>query len=769
MTYSKEKHDFGILRTSGSSVGFMVNRTSDNLIAQSAYVVDDEPYLVEQISTTGASYSSLNPIKEIALVEDDFSGGGGLEFQDNSRVHMYHESFGIDLRIKGSVIPGQAATTYVTSQVTAPSTTLALVDGGLENWDDATHLTSWTEDAAHTDIEATIIEEGTYSAKIADTDDTGRTITQTIGTFHNDWRGKYVGASARCKLSHATNIDAKITINGTTSISTNTTDWQTISVVHKVGSAATEIVLSIEALAGIGQSENIYVDDVKFFSASRGITKNFTRYNNKLYYSNGSYLFCSDSTSVPIEALPSVISSLAVFGDYLFIGFEDATCPYAYCDTDNVITFSTLTDCYARYFEAIGETLWKAVLPNQISSNTSGINGGAAWAAATYVDSTTTNITGLLAFNGALNIFKEDREYYLDSTGAIQIWEDVTTTIQSSTGGSINYLWEGRTYAVYGGNNLLENDSGNFSWVSPIKFFANSPNFCGTINGITGDSQYLYISVNYLSHTTILAGRYETNENGTQWIWHPFAYLGGDYYELSCQNIVDERIWLGFLNGIYYLDNDITVTGFPDKTFTASGYFTTPWYHLNFKGDNKAFLKLTLNMESTATSRYFIAYYKKWGDSDWTTIGNFQTSPSTTAYIPAIVGTGVKCISTHIKFKIEFFHTPGIAVVIAKLHSLDLRAVLYPHTRTIHKIVLRVGDNILDKQGVYLQENAATLDTVIEEARAQQYPFTFYDIWGNTKTGKLLPATPFKQLVSTESQRGFDTLYYLTLEEITIS
>jgi hypothetical protein len=265
----------------------------------------------------------------------------------------------------------------------------------------------------------------------------------------------------------------------------------------------------------------------------------------------------------------------------------------------------------------------------------------------------------------------------------------------------------------------------------------------------------------------ILAGRDETNNNGTQWLWHPFSYLTlGTCTALFCSNVTDERIWIGGLNSVSYIDNDITTTGLPGKTFTTSGYFTTPWYHLDFIGDNKAFIKLTLNMESTTANLFFTVYYKKWNDSAWTSIGDFKTSPSTTKYIPVDSGAN-NPVSTHIKFKIVA--TSNAATTIFKLHSLDLRAVLYPTRRKIHKIVCRAGDMVLDKLGSYLDTPTADIDAAIEEAMNKTYPFTFYDIWGNTKTGKLLPSTPFKKPAPRENYRSFDTLYYLNIEEITIS
>jgi len=774
MPYNKEKHDFGILRTSGIKVGLMTQRGKDNVFNPESYVVDDEPYLVEQITTSGAGYSSLNPIKEIALIEDDFSGGAGLEFQDGSRVHMYHESFGMDCRFKGSMLPGQTVTAVNTNAYVAVPT---IVSAGFETWSDANTPTGWVYAESYVGNtvtrEDTIKEEGSYSAKlfVKQTGTYYSTLTQTISTNVAGCRNCLWTVTARVKDS-ATAMESTITLSDgtnsvTSAVSAASTDWQTLTASMIIVEGATALAIQCKSLNTSAASDyETYWDNVtQAIDTSYSAVKNFCTFNDKIYYSTGGSLMSSASATVPVWTSAYAITSVCPFGSYLFVG-RGSTQTYYYFDTSETATASTLADPYAQQFAVVNLTLWKSILPNELKSNTDGLNTGGAWSGATLVDSTFNNITSLLSYDGALNIFKEDRPYYLDSTGAVKIWTDATIPLTSSTGGSLSFNWNGNTYAVWG-NNLLENADGAFQWLSPIEYFSNASNFCGNIVGITGDNSYLYVMVDDSTSVHILAGREETNDNGTQWIWHPFSYITlGTGSSLYCSNVTDERIWIGGTNYVGYVDNDITTTGLPGKTFTTSGYFTTPWYHLDFIGDQKAFIKLTLNMESTTANLFFTVYYKKWNDSAWTSIGDFKTSPSTTKYIPVDSGAN-KPVSTHIKFKIVA--TSNAATTLFKLHSLDLRAVLYPTRRKIHKIVCRAGDMVLDKQGSYLDTPTSDIDATIEEAMNKTYPFTFYDIWGNTKTGKLLPSTPFKKPAPRENYRGFDTLYYLNIEEITIS
>jgi hypothetical protein len=860
MPYNINKHDFGILRTSGAKVGLMVNRDKSNKLLANSYVVDDEPYLVEQITTSGSGYSSLNPIKEIALIEDDFSAGGGLEFQDGSRAHMYHESFGMDCRFKGSMLPGQAATTVAATQI---GNQLVVVDGGLETWSDAATLTSWTFTHSSTSSlvrEGTTKEEGTYSAKMITLDSSWTQIAQTVATWNDIYIGSTITVTARLKFSaNDVNFSAELSATSNATVTTATADpattaWQTLTVTHTIPAGANQLIISVKGINVDGADDfSLYVDNIILNCPIAGNVGNFTNFNDKIYYSNGGFLFNSDSATTPVKGFPASITSLTPFGSHLFIGqgadlstltngtgtftsspiympvgtttvvcSVNGTCtvvlpsgyyatvtsgtgavtgsplsigsgtstltviagnftvaittskPYYYMDTTETFTASTVTNNAAQQFAVVGTTLWKSSLPNIINSNSDGTNGGAAWSGATVVDSVSNNITSLLAYDGALNIFKEDRPYYLDSTGAVKIWTDATLPLTTSTSGSLSYNWNGNTYSVHGGNNLLENADGSFQWLSPINYFANASNFCGNIVGITGDNRYLYIAVDDSTKVHVLAGREETNDNGTQWIWHPFSYITlGTCTSIFCSNVTDERIWIGSSNSVYYLDNDITTSSLPSKTFTNSGYMTTPWYHLNFKGDNKAFIKLTLLSEYLGQTvgdiiySHCYIYYKKLTDTDWTFIDTFISSPTQTAYIP-VDGSSVNPVSTYIKFKILLVKE-ALAFNLPKLHSFDLRAVLYPARRKIHRIIVRAGDGMLDKQGSYLDTPSKEIDATLEEAMNKTYPFTFYDMWGNTKTGKLLPSTPFKQVVAKENQRGFDTLYFLNIEEITTS
>jgi hypothetical protein len=613
-------------------------------------------------------------------------------------------------------------------------------------------------------------EEGSYSAKVHAEGASAYygLISQTCTGWSNVLRNRTATITCRCKKSHATYIDGYLIIEDgvatVTATAADTTDWQTLTANITFNAAATGLIIRGKSHSAGVTGGDVYFESV-VVTLYDGSVGNFVTFNGKVYYSNGGYLFNSDSATAVVKAYYVQVTSLAVFGDYLFVALG-ATTAYEYMNTAGAFTASSLADPYANEFAVVGVTLWKSNNTNEVKSNTSGLNGGAAWSGATTVGSSYDAITSLLSYNDELNVFKEDRSYYLDSAGAVHVWTDATLPMQSSTGGTLSLNWNGNTYAVWG-NNLLENSDGSFRWLSPINYFSNASNFCGNIVGITGDNKYLYIMVDDSTSVHILAGRDETNDNGTQWIWHPFSYFSlGTGTALFCSNITDERIWIGGADSIYYIDNDITTSGLPGKTFSTSGYMTTCWYHLDFKGDNKAFIKLTLNMESTTSALYFTVSYKKWNDSSWTSIGNFQTSPSTTAYIP-VDGSDNKPVSTYIKFKIAF--TSNASTTIFKLHSLDLRAVLYPARRKIHRIVCRAGDMILDKQGNYLDTPTNDIDAALEEAMNTTYPFTFYDLWGNTKTGKLLPATPFKKPAPRENSRGFDTLYILNIEEITTS
>ena len=103
-----DKFDIGILRQDGSTkVGMML--VKDKYQNPSYRVYDDE-YLAAQFFSGAPGYGNLPPEKELALRQDDWRSGFGLEVYDSNETKRYYTSDGMDMRFRGMGICGPTPT-----------------------------------------------------------------------------------------------------------------------------------------------------------------------------------------------------------------------------------------------------------------------------------------------------------------------------------------------------------------------------------------------------------------------------------------------------------------------------------------------------------------------------------------------------------------------------------------------------------------------------------------------------------------------------------
>ena len=392
-----------------------------------------------------------------------------------------------------------------------------------------------------------------------------------------------------------------------------------------------------------------------------GVVRAHARFNDKDYIGVDDDLCKLDTdydeyASVNHFADGLNITDLKVYGDYLFIA-RGGTNKYSYMDTSETITESTIDDGKADYFEVVDNTLWKAVKPAELKSSDTPLNGG-SWTTATTVGATSDDIIQLMTESGQLFVRKEDMPYYLDTDGNVHrlIPELITAPATSGTTGDV---WQAKLYMPCGDQGLVEYDSGVVTWRSPAKFCSNISEYTGNIFAVTHDEEWLYLVTDNGGNVEIIAGRAGTSEVGADWVWHPIAELSLPGCQIAWVSSVGKKR--------LYVASTVsaaTVTAYPLPTtygdvsadpnyrFTSGGYFITPWFSANFRADYKSFIKLTLELEHINATDYVSASYRIWGQSDWTSIGNY-TSAYSTKYIP-VAADGTKPVSTLIQFKFTF-------------------------------------------------------------------------------------------------------------------
>lgn len=116
--YNPQKHDIGILRQDAvTNVGMML--AQERGVPQ--YAVFDDEYLARQYFTGTPGYDNLPAEKELAMRQDSWRGGIGLEVYNSDEPERYHQSRGADARFKNMVIAGPLRATVAMNTNAAAS------------------------------------------------------------------------------------------------------------------------------------------------------------------------------------------------------------------------------------------------------------------------------------------------------------------------------------------------------------------------------------------------------------------------------------------------------------------------------------------------------------------------------------------------------------------------------------------------------------------------------------------------------------------------
>lgn len=767
--FVKGKHDIGFLRQDGTTkVGLMLARQSDNSkdnFAQPKYTSYDDEYLSQQLATSGAGYSDLPPEKELALIRNDWRSGYGQEYDDNEKKYYY--SIGADLRFKNMAILGPKSG----SVTPASNHAIAVIVNG-----DCELETGWTGGSRA----AVPYHEGDYSWYIKSA--TSITSSYQDLSFDAGWKGKifhlriwlYQGRANVATVSVNDGVDTTTTVAFAT-----TGSWVKQEITHTLNANATRLRITIKQTAQADTAGYVNFDDVTCsVSGICAVKKNF---NNELYFAIGNTLYKLNATGDALTYVyhfPTTITDLEVFGSYLFIalGYSRA---YWYMSTAEACTESNLANNTMKYFctlKAAADTLYGADTANTIRSTTNPLNGGSAWSTQTTVDSATNDICELLTRGNALYIRKEDRPFYLDTSGNVQVLVQDTNFLSASVEGKKSSTFLDDLFMPWGDQSLLHYDTGTDvpEWLDPSDFSTNLSEFIGKVQALANDERYLYAIVDNDTKVEVLAGREETVDGETDWRWHSIAELtmaGAQTAYVS--DVFKKRLWIsstttGDIQYIPLTTRYGDITSDTNYQFLTGGYFVTSWHHCEFKSDMKAFIKMTLTMADTTTNIYWTASYQKLGDTTWTTIGTFKTSPTTTAYIP-VDGSANKPKSTMMRFK--FTGTTNDVTKTPVLLGYDVRAILYPTNRRIIDCEVICSNKIPLINGEYECGQAATIKAAIEEARAATYPIAFYDVgWSGTADTvyvKVLPTT--STLTTKNKNEPLERHYRLVLQVVPIS
>lgn len=772
MPYQKDKHDIGLKRDDGTTIGLMLAQDKNGV---PVYQVDDDEYLARQHFTGTPGYDNLPPEKEIAIRQDDWRSGFGLEYYDSDDPKRYFSSIGMDMRYRGMAVAGPVSTavTVPASQWSSPTN---FVDSGgtwaaeafaydelLANYaQESIAASSWGNY-----LELTISSTAVHGVRYYLHTDTGPNIDEVdIDLYYNStWNDLYEGSVSE----------------GSWLVQYTTAERTVTSVRFRFhnnnGGAAEDVCLAeVDYLAATGGTANYPVA--------------FADFNDQLYMGAGKWLFKLSAagdewlTRTPDPATAGFdanVTDLEVFTDdqlYITIGTANA---YWEMTTAEAFTENTLAVKTFEFFhrvDAAAPTMWGNDGVNTIRSNTNPADGGAAWSGQTTVDSSFHNITDLLSKSGLLYIPKEDMPYYLNSAGAVQ--SDLAPELKSdtaSTSGKNAFLWKNKLYIPFGTQGLLETDGTTNTFINPASYCTNLSDFVGRVFAVAGDGEYLFVIIDDGANIQVAAGREETIDGTTSWVWHPIHQLALTGCETAyVSSVYQKRLWIASDTAgenSYYIP---LPTGYGDlendanRSFKTDSYMITPWLHGNFKADLKAYIKIIGELgHSYDADIYFECHYQILGDTTWTDAGDMKgtaTDRSATLYLPPDSSSN-EPISEMIRFK--FVAKTDDAQKTPILLNYDCRAILYPTRRRIIGAVIRCADDITDKQGSPLESDAATIKAALEEAADATYPVEFYDIYGSTKNIRLLPTGEFERVARIERDKNPELHIRLVAQEVALA
>jgi len=255
-------------------------------------------------------------------------------------------------------------------------------------------------------------------------------------------------------------------------------------------------------------------------------------------------------------------------------------------------------------------------------------------------------------------------------------------------------------------------------------------------------------------------------------VWHPITEITLAGCETAfISSVYKKRLWIASTSSsdsVYHIDlyasyGDVTSDANRQYDTSATKTFETPWLHGNFQASSKGYIKLTLTTEDCDSNVYITGKYKKLGDSSWTSLGNFTTSPTTTKYFGTTAVT-----SNMIRFQFTF--VTNSATATPKLLDYDCRAILYPDQRKIITCQVRCADELTCKDGSIEKMNYTTIKNAIDRFRAATYPVECRDIDDNTIYCRALPMSPVGTLTADEKGRqNKERIYNLAMQIVSLS
>ncbi len=759
--YVKTKHDIGVTNTNGDVVGLILAQKSDGT---PAYAVFDRKHLADQFFTGTPAQTYQDPEVEIPLAQYSWRAGMGLKTYDPSDSERYYKSKNMDLRNRGEAIGA-----YKDSSLNWPATTniwqlpVNYQDPSSAWTNPLNSMNGLTTDSAVASIDASVWS-GALEYRLSGyadqinyycSTDAPNDVYQVSVNAHNgaSWFNVYQGNFTR---------DA----------------WETKPFTP---TAVNAISLKLKNVFAGSRDGAINAVKIDCHATNSGVHK-FSNYNGIRYATHGNMLcnIAANGTLLDeVRRFSNDITALEPFTDAKMYLALNMAHPYYQVNTVNsaiAFTETNLGNSKMKFMKTLHKaspTMYGSTSNYEIRSTIDPSENGSAWSTVTNVGSSLHDITKLVQGGGTLYPMKEDKPYYLDSSGNVQ--DDLASefeNLERSDAGKASYFWDGKVYLV-SGSHLREIDGSVKTWLHPSLSSSDLPEYTRDIQAVTGDEQWLFSVVGGNGiNVELLASRYESVGGSTDWRWHPQrTVIMTNCDEIWTTAIGQKRIYMGSTNSdqpLAYIplpDNYGDVKDDANRDFDSGSYFHTPRLHGDFRLTLKAYTKLELELgHDFDTDIYFEAHYNTLNNSTWTAVGDFKGNSDTriaTGYLP------LNPVDTMLQ--LNFVTNTDDSQKTPSLIGYNLTAILYPPRKDIIACTVRVAQGVQTKD--VLSSKYESIKLALDNGRDATWPVKIFDIHGDPINVKFLPlpsGTPWTELYKDEKTRTTELRYNLLLQEIDI-
>jgi len=623
-----------------------------------------------------------------------FYKGFGQENLDD--LYRYYTAGGTDARRKGAVLLGgkyAASTINANVVVTAPSIT----NSGFETGD----TTGWTVSAGSLTASDVDKHDGTYGARNRENE--AQTFYQDL-TWSNDYRNHYFTVTCWVNPNNAATLVLTVDDGiGTTTASSTAAGWTQLTVTRKLDAAATRLRIQGSHAAAMDFGTYVYWDT---FTCTAAYTTDypvsaFCDYGGYHYAALGYYLVKWDGTDWKfVQHFPYLITDLCIWGSYLFIAMGYANNWYYYDGT--TMTLGTVANGKAQYIGANGGTMWFNSSAYEVRSSTNPINGGSV-SVVTEIVSTNTIITDVVISPTMTVIAAQDGFYEIDAAGDVLELVPELKQEKSAYTGLNSIVWKGKLYVATGLSSLYEYDlSGSvITNVSPASSAAPGlSDFTGRVCAMYGDSEYLYMVIDNDTGIEVVAGHWTTVNGDTGFFYHhvgSIATFNAASCLLSSYSSV-KRLWIGASDdgAIEYLHVPTQygdVSADTNYQMLTSGDFYTSWIRGAYPYNIKNYYSLTIYGSNLSATKYFTVYYRKDGETAWTTLGTITSSTDNTLQFPAAVTT------RRLQLKLSF--TSDSATSSPEFEGYTMRMTVWPFSDQEGLITLNEEGEFLSYGGPF--------------------------------------------------------------------